>query len=107
MIHAGDIMSTVGVFNAMGYSNDKRFPPTVLNTPRVHNDTPHDTESPPRYSRYTPTVLNTTMVLSTPHRTEHTLYRVRVGYHTITIHTVQKVKKPSQLVFWCESSHFF
>ena len=36
MIHVGDIMSTVGVFSTVGYSNNKRFPPpTILNTPTV------------------------------------------------------------------------
>ena len=27
MIHVEDIMSTVGVFSTVGYSNNKRFPP--------------------------------------------------------------------------------
>ena len=35
--HVGDIMSTVGVFSTMGYSNNKRL-------------FPHGTEHPPRYS---------------------------------------------------------
>ena len=46
----GDIMSTLGVFSTMGYSNNKRFSPTVLNTlhgthdiPHVHHDIPHGT----------------------------------------------------------------
>ena len=63
MIHVGDIMSTVGVFSTVGYSNNKRFSPTVLNTlhgthdiPHVHHDIPHGTEH--------------------PHGTAHTLYRV-------------------------------
>ena len=33
----GDIMSTLGVFSTVGYSNNKRF-------------SPHGTEHPPRYS---------------------------------------------------------
>ena len=44
MMHEGDIMSIVGVFNTVGYSNNKRFPPTVLNTPQY-------SRYPPRYSR--------------------------------------------------------
>ena len=27
MLHVGDIVSTVGVFSTVGYSNNKRFPP--------------------------------------------------------------------------------
>ena len=35
MIHVDDIISTVGVFSTVGYSNNKRFPPTLMNTPMV------------------------------------------------------------------------
>ena len=74
----GDIMSTVGVFSTMGYSNNKRL-------------SPYGTQHPPRYSWYPPrpswnpprywtssTVLNTPTVLKIsphlswyPHSTEH------------------------------------
>ena len=49
-------MSTVGVFCTVGYSNNKRFPPTVMNTLHGTQDNPHGTEH--------------------PHGTAHTLYRV-------------------------------
>ena len=41
MIHVGDIMSTVGVFSTLGYSNNKKFPSTVLNTLHSTHDIPH------------------------------------------------------------------
>ena len=72
MIHVGDSMSTVEVFSTVGYSNNKRFPPTVLNTlhgthdiPHMHHDSPHGTEHPhgtldnPTVLMIPPTVLNT------------------------------------------------
>ena len=58
MIYVGGIMSTVGVFSTVGYSNNKRFSPMVLNTlhsthdnPHMHHDMPQSTEHPPLYSR--------------------------------------------------------
>ena len=58
MIDVGDIMSTVGVFSTVGYSNNKRLLPTVLNTLHDTHDIPtcimissHGTEHPPQYSR--------------------------------------------------------
>ena len=65
-------MSTGGMFSTVGYSNNKRFSPTVLNTlhgthdiPHVHHDIPHSTEHP--------TVLQITPhgTHDIPHGTEH------------------------------------
>ena len=95
----GDIISTVG------YSNNKRFSlhgtehptalmisptcimisPTVLNTPTILKITPpwyswypSTVLNTPQYSRYPPTVLTISpMVLNNPHGTAHTLYRVK------------------------------
>ena len=67
-------------------------PHGTQNIPHIYHDIPHGTEHPPRYSRYpptvlmisphgtheSPTVLNTPTVLSTPHGTAHTLYRVTI-----------------------------
>ena len=126
----GDIMSTVGVFSTVGYSNNKRFfppryswyppraswyppqywtspmvlkiTPTVLMIPPRYwtpstvlkisphlswyphgtehphgtQDIPHGTQDIPHGTHDIPTVLNTPTVLSTPHGTAHTLYRV-------------------------------
>ena len=59
----GDIMSTMGVFSTVGYSNNKRFPSTVLNTPTVLMISP-------TCIMISPTVLNTPTVLKiTPHGT--------------------------------------
>ena len=72
MLHVGDIMSTLGVFSTMGYSNNKRFSPrywtpsmvlmisptcimispTLLNTPTV-------LKISPTFIMISPTVLNT------------------------------------------------
>ena len=87
-----------GVFSTVGYSNNKRNPPTVLNTlhgthdiPHIHHDIPtvlpipHGTQDNPlRYSWYPhgtehppPMVLKISPhLLWYPHGTEHTLYRV-------------------------------
>ena len=78
MIHVGDIMSTVGVFSTVGYSNDKRFPPWYLTPSMVLMISPtcimifpmvlnisHGTQDDP------PTVLMISpMVLHTPHSTQ-------------------------------------
>ena len=97
MMHVGDIMSTMGVFSTVGYSNNKRLSPTVLNTlhgthdiptcimisptvlniPTVLKITPTVLMISPRYSRYlptfimiSPTVLNTpTLLKMSPHGT--------------------------------------
>ena len=70
MIQVGDIVSTVGVFSALGYSNNKRFPPTVLNTlhgthgiPHVHHDILTVLKITPTVLMISPMVLNTPMVL--------------------------------------------
>ena len=95
MIHVGDIMSTVGVFSTVGYSNNKRFPPTVLNTPTVLKITPTVLNTPmvlkisptvlntptvlkisPRVLMISPTVLNTLHGPEHPHGAAHALYRV-------------------------------
>ena len=55
----GDIMSTVGVFSTVGYSNNNwLFPPwywtpsmVLMIFPHMHHDIPHSTEHPPWYSR--------------------------------------------------------
>ena len=49
-------MIHVGVFSTVGYSNNKRFSPTVLNTPHGTHDVPH-------VHHDTPTVLNIPTVL--------------------------------------------
>ena len=59
MIHVGGYHEYRGVFSTVRYSNNKRFPPPVLNTLQGTHDIP------PRYSRYPPTCI---MI---PHSTEH------------------------------------
>ena len=74
----GDIMSTVGVFSTVGYSNNKTFPPTVLNTlhgthdiPQVHHDIPPRYWTSPTVLKVTPTVLMISpTVLNIPHGTQ-------------------------------------
>ena len=53
----GDIMSTVGVFSTVGYSNNKRF------FPHGTQDNPHGTQDIPHIYHDIPTVLNTPTVL--------------------------------------------
>ena len=92
MMHVGGYHEYRGVFSTVGYSNNNwlfpprywtpsmvlmisptciMIPPTVLNIPHGTQDNPHGTHdippqywTPPRYSRYPPTVLNT------PHGTQ-------------------------------------
>ena len=86
MIHVGDIMSTVGVFSTVEYSNNKRFSPYDTEHPHGTHDIPHGTELSPTVFKITPTVLmiaptvlNTPTVLKIfphiyhdiPHGTEH------------------------------------
>ena len=83
MMHVGDIMSTMeryhplkfeyrggyheyrGVFSTVGYSNNKRFPPTILNTLHSTHDIPHGIEHPHG------TQDNSQGTHDIPHSTEH------------------------------------
>ena len=83
-------MSTMGVFSTVGYSNNKRFSPTVLNTlhgthdiPHVHHDIPHGTQDNPHGTQDNPHgTEHPHGTQDIPHGTEHshgtahTLYRV-------------------------------
>ena len=108
MSTVGDIMSTVGDTQYRGVL----CTPTVLNVPHGTQDNPHGTHDIPTVVKVSlhgtehphgtqdiphgthdiPTVLNTPTVLSTPHGTAHTLYRV-VYFYDSPISPVAKLQK--------------
>ena len=101
----GDIMSTVGVFSTVGYSNNKRFSPHSTehphgthDIPHMHLDIPHGTQiSSPTVLKITLMVLTISpMVLNTP-----TVLKISSTFIMISPHGTEKLHSTEHAPWYC------